>query len=180
MDIHKIFAGIILIALGVVFIKPHLLPVPTSANSFSSEPVQVTGLTERSVTEDKIPVRVLIPSVSIDLPVKTAHVKNGYWEVFKDNAGWGEGSGIPGEKGNVVIFAHAKKEMFAPLRDIKKDAEVLVFTKEKWFSYKVESIRQVYPNNTAVIAQTDDETITLYTCSGFGDAKRLIVSAKSN
>lgn len=180
MDIRKIFAGILLITLGVVFIKPQLLPVTASVDSFSNEPVQVTGLTERSIAEHKIPVRVLIPSVSIDLPIKTARIKNGYWEVFEDSAGWGEGSGIPGEKGNSVIFAHAKKGMFAPLREIKKDAEVLVFTKEKWFSYGVESIQEVTPNNTAVIAPTDDEILTLYTCSGFGDAKRFIVTAKLN
>ena len=47
-----------------------------------------------------------------------------------------------------------------------------------WYSYEVVDIKEVYPNQTEVIEETDDETLTLYTCSGFADSKRLIVVAK--
>ena len=47
-----------------------------------------------------------------------------------------------------------------------------------WFNYTVSEIKEVIPSQIEVIAPTPDETLTLYTCSGFGDSMRLIVIAK--
>ena len=41
-----------------------------------------------------------------------------------------------------------------------------------------EEIKLAYPNEVEVIAPTEDETLTLYTCSGFNDEKRLVVVGK--
>jgi len=53
----------------------------------------------------------------------------------------------------------------------------LCFNKNKWYKYKVNKITAVYPNQTEVIMPTKNETLTLYTCTGFYDEKRLIVTA---
>lgn len=148
--------------------------------SFSQEPVTVDKglLTLPKNKNSNPPVRIAIGSVNIDLPVKEAKVVKGYWEVFPDSAGFGLGSAYPEENGNTVIFAHARPGQFAPLKIIKTGAEILVYTKEKYFSYKVDSIREVLPSQTEVIAPSKDPILTLYTCSGFSDSKRLIVVAK--
>ena len=99
-------------------------------------------------------------------------------EVFPDVAGFGLGSAYPDETGNQVIFAHARKGLFLPLKNVKVGQIVYVMTKEKWFSYKIEEIKEVLPSQTEVIAPTPDQVLTLYTCSGFADSKRLIVKAK--
>ena len=155
------------------------------STSFANEPVKVDKkLLEEpnKKTQPKSPpVRIVIPSLEIDLPVKTANIVNGYWEVFSDSAGFGQGSAYPEDnQGNQVIFAHARKGLFLPLRDIKQGAEVMVFTSDKWYSYKVEEIKEVLPSQTEVIAPTDDSVLTLYTCSGYADSKRLIVKAKKS
>jgi len=41
----------------------------------------------------------------------------------------------------------------------------------------VNKITAVYPNQVQIIAPTKNETLTLYTCTGFYDEKRLIVRA---
>ncbi|OGM69990.1 hypothetical protein A2975_05285 [Candidatus Woesebacteria bacterium RIFCSPLOWO2_01_FULL_44_14] len=56
--------------------------------------------------------------------------------------------------------------------------KVYILTEAAWYEYRVEEINEVYPNQTQVIAPTTDERLTLYTCSGFADTKRLIVVAK--
>ena len=150
-------------------------------SSFSAEPVKVDkSLLSKTAAKQgqEPPVRILIPDVGIDLPVKDAKVVNGYWEVFPSGAGWGEGSGYPGEKGNQVIFAHARVGMFLPLKNVKDGEDVFVFTSDKWYRYKIDNIQDVLPTQTEVIAPTRDETLTLYTCTGFADSKRLIVTAK--
>lgn len=147
--------------------------------SFSQEPVKV----DKSLLSEKInklknpPIRIIIPSLDIDLPVKEARVVKGYWEVFENVAGFGLGSSYPEEVGNQVIFAHARKGLFLPLKNVKLGQMVYVFTKEKWYSYKISEIKEVLPSQIEVIAPTTEAILTLYTCSGFSDSKRLIVKA---
>lgn len=177
---RKTNLGIALLILGtiLVFGKPQGLTEAPPNYTFESEPVSVQGFGEERVDENKLPERILIPDLSIDLPVKKAKIINGYWEVFSDSAGWGEGSGLPGKAGNQVIFAHVREGLFLPLKGVKEGMSVYVLTDDEWFSYEVEEIKEVFPNQTEVIAPTEDETLTLYTCSGFDDSKRLIVVAK--
>lgn len=148
-------------------------------DTFADEPVKVQGFSEIKNQEgDEQPLRIIIPEVQIDLEVKKAEVINGYWKVFQDSAGWGEGSGFPGKKGNQVIFAHARKGLFLTLNNIKKEDRIYVHTAKTWYEYSVVDIKQVTPNQIEVIAPTEDESLTLYTCSGYNDSYRLIIVAK--
>ena len=146
--------------------------------TFKSEPVEVQGFSE--VIDDKkdIPLQISIAELFIELPVRRAEVIDGYWEVFEDSAGWGSGSGVPGEKGNQVIFAHARDGLFLPLLYVEKGMEITVSTETETYVYEIIEIKEVYPNQVEVIQPTNTEILTLYTCSGFQDKKRLIVTAK--
>lgn len=124
------------------------------------------------------PLRIVISSVKIDLPVVEAKVVKGYWETSATSASHGVGSANPGERGNMVIFAHARKGLFLPLKEVKVGDLVEVFTKERRYRYQVAEIKEVKPEQVEVISQTPDERLTLYTCSGFLDSKRLVVVAK--
>lgn len=126
---------------------------------------------------DHPPLRIIIPNISIDLPVLEAKIVNGYWEVSENSGSHGTGSANPKEKGNIVIFAHARKGLFYNLKDVKENDSVYLFTKDNWRRYKVSEIISVYPNQTEVITPTKEEVLTLYTCTGFNDEKRLIVKA---
>lgn len=150
------------------------------SSTFKSEPVEARGfnLLQQKYEEGDLPIRVIIPELSIDLPIRQARVIEGFWEVFSDSAGWGEGTGIPGKIGNQVIFAHAREGLFLPLQSIKLGMKVYVLTENGWYEYKVTEIKEVYPSQVEVIESTNEETLTLYTCSGFTDNKRLIVVSK--
>lgn len=162
----------------LVFGRPSPIPNerPNASYTFAEEPVEIKGFGEESTGD--VPTKVVIPELSVDLEVRPSEVVNGYWEVFPDRAAWGAGSGFPGESGNQVIFAHAREGIFLPLKDIEVGMNVYVTTEESWYSYKVEEIKEVTPDEVEVIRPTEDETLTLYTCSGFNDEKRLIVIAK--
>lgn len=140
--------------------------------------VPVNSYSAERTTFSSLPTRIIIPSVSIDTSVKKALIINGYWQVFADSAAWGDQSGIPGRIGNQVIFAHKRSELFLSLKDIAVGAKIYVLTDDKSYSYEVKEIKEVKPNQIEVVAPTTDETLTLYTCSGFGDIERLIVVAK--
>lgn len=154
-----------------------------ASNSFASEPVLVDSSLTSTIpllnnANKNPPLRIVIPSLNIDLPVKESKIINGYWEVFPDSAGFGLGSAYPEENGNQVIFAHARIGLFEPLKNIKPGEKITVFTKNKWFTYQVSEIKEVLPSQTEVIAAISEPILTLYTCSGYSDSKRLIVISK--
>jgi len=141
-----------------------------------NEPIEVEKFAPTS--QGQPPTRIIIPRLNINLPVFHAKVIDGFWETTLEGASHGEGTANPGQSGNCVIFAHARVGLFLPLRNIQKNDEIYMLTKNRWYQYKVEEIKHVFPNELEVISPTKDETLTLYTCTGFSDNQRLIVIAK--
>jgi sortase A len=182
----KIGLALGLIGLGLLLVfGSQNTPLNGKIDSFENEPVSIQGFLASDYDETKIPKRILIPELSIDLEVEKAEIVGGYWKVFPDKAGWGGGSGLPGEPGNQVIFAHAQEGLFLPLKNVEEAMKVYVINNpddeddnENVYEYQVVGIKEVFPNQLEVIEPTEDETLTLYTCSGFNDSNRLIVTAK--
>lgn len=188
-------ARLVLLVCGLLFVAGSLIvprlensSIPTQTNvtnndtvtSFSQEPVKIdAAITSRQNIKTKNPpVRIMYPLLEIDIPVKEAKIIKGYWEVFPDAAGFGTGSSYPDEGGNQVIFAHARGGLFLPLKNAKVGQNIFVLTKDKWYQYAVTNIKEVLPTQIEVIAPTTEPILTLYTCSGYADSKRLIVTAK--
>jgi LPXTG-site transpeptidase (sortase) family protein len=167
--------GLMFLCLALVILFfPQLLPKKAID---TNNPIKINSALYTSKATANDPVRILIPRSNIDLKVIDAQIVNGYWELSENTASYGLGSGHPGEKNNTVIFAHAREGLFYNLKDAQIGDIVYVFTKDKWYRYKVTKITAVYPNQTQVIKPTKNETLTLYTCTGFYDEKRLIVTA---
>lgn len=175
----KLALGVALFVVGLILLsKSQEMVNVESSTSFANEPVIVQGFNEGDYQSHPTPNRIIIPILGIDLEVERAKIVNGYWEVFEKRAGWGEGSGFPGQPGNQVIFAHAREGLFLPLQSIKVGDKIYILTDSEWFGYKVIEKKEVSPNQTEVIAPTENEVLTLYTCSGYKDTKRLIVVAE--
>jgi LPXTG-site transpeptidase (sortase) family protein len=174
----KLGLGVALMLLGIILVFGGNNTLKKNLYTFADEPIRIEGFSLNTSQEVNIPINIIIPSVSINLDVKEARIVDGYWEVFEDTAGWGQGSGVPGSLGNQVIFAHAREGLFLPLKEVQVNDEIFVLTEGGWFGYKVNEIKEVFPDQVEVIAPTEDEILTLYTCSGFNDSMRLIVTAK--
>ena len=173
-NIIRSVLGILFVILGFIFL--YAIPTIPQNEVTSKEPITAGYEFAKNKKESEV-VRIIIPDRDIDLEVKHAKLNQGYWETSETSASHGEGTANPGEKGNVVVFAHAREGFFYNLKDAKKDDVVYVFTKDQWYKYKVSEIKNVYPNNVEIVAPTDNEVLTLFTCSGFFDEKRLIVKA---
>jgi LPXTG-site transpeptidase (sortase) family protein len=153
-------------------------PNATSSAGFSVGSIHIDENLLKGRETPQAPLRIVIPTLRLDLPVVEANVVGGYWELSDTSASHGVGSASPGEMGNTVIFAHAREGLFGPLRSITIGDMVYIMTKDRWERYRVTETKLVDEGQTEVIAPTPDETLTLYTCSGFLDSKRLIVIAK--
>ncbi|MCX8009005.1 MAG: sortase [Patescibacteria group bacterium] len=170
--------GILFLFLGITFLSfPHVRNLFTHVSG-EQVPIRADKTFTLQGNTDELPTRILIPSLSIDINVTPSKLINGYWEVSETSASFGMGSAPPGTIGNTVIFAHARERLFLPLKNIAIGKDIYVLTKQAWHRYTVEEIREVLPTDVYVVNKTQDNRLTLFTCSGFLDSKRLVVIAK--
>jgi LPXTG-site transpeptidase (sortase) family protein len=186
-----IFAGLLLITFPVTFklynSRPRIIqdsalpvsvpPIVIASGSAQLSPIRIDQLLLGAIEPLQPPLRIVIPKYNVDLPVVEANVVNGYWETSQTTASHGVGSANPGQIGNIVIFAHARENLFGPIRNIKNDSVIYVLTKDRWHRYRVIKTDLVTEDKVEVIKPTKEEMLTLFTCSGFMDSKRLIVTA---
>ncbi len=124
------------------------------------------------------PSWVILPSVGIDLPVKTAIINYDTWEVSLDSASYGDTTTIPGNSGNTVIFAHDLDPLFSQLPNVVEGDYIHVFTEKDWFVYKITETTIVSPEDIHILKPKGHYEITLYTCTGENYSKRFIVKGQ--
>lgn len=133
-------------------------------------------------------VGMRIPSIGVDSRIVPVGVVDGDYEVPRFYVGWYRDTAKPGEKGNGIYTGHVesldKGQVFANLPYIKVGQDILLYTPEGIWRYRVSEKVTVPNDNVAVMEQTDDHRITLITCTGTFDwtvrqyTHRLIVTAK--
>ena len=121
------------------------------------------------------PTSISIPAVNINLPVAAATVVNDQWTLYEDRVSWLATSKTPGE-GNVILFAHNRAPLFGGLKKVEMGAEIIIQSGDKKYSYLVTEKRKVTSNDVEAILSNKNQ-LTLYTCDGSFDQKRLIVIA---
>lgn len=115
----------------------------------------------------------------INVPVAPAGYVNGTWLISEKAANHVTKSASPGEKGNIIIYAHNTPGLFGPLNRAAKGDMVTVTTKNgDEHRYRIIEITTVAPSNTTLLLPSPIELLTLYTCTGFLDSKRLVVRAQ--
>jgi len=91
------------------------------------------------------------------------------------------GTALPGDAGNIGVAGH-RDTYFRSLKDIHASDEILVQTEAGLSHYQVDWVRIVDPEDTGVLASSNDSALTLVTCYPFyyvGPApKRFIVHAR--
>ena len=130
-----------------------------------------------------------MPKLKLSTQIVTVPLRNGQWNVDKlvYEVGWMEGTAFPGQSGNAAISGHVSLIKFGngPFRWLEKLAandEIIVQQGDVRYSFHVDSLRIVLPDDVSVLAQTAEPTLTLITCTGWDVfkadyTKRLIVTA---
>lgn len=114
----------------------------------------------------------------IHVPVVAAGYVNGSWLISDKSANHVTKSASPGEKGNIIIYAHNTPGLFGPLNRAAIGDMVTVTTKNgSEHRYRIDEIVNVAPSNTSLLMPSPFEILTIYTCTGFLDSRRLVVRA---
>ena len=172
-------AGLLNLAVGVMFYTINITPAPVSA-VYTPPAIQKTP--QRIAATQGIPIRVVVPAVSIDLPVKvgTYNPDNSSWDVDMDNAYYADVSmPINNSNGTTLIYGHAQSQIFETLPNIQPDAEAVVYTDTGYaFHYKHTTSQLVQPNDVSVFTASGPPKLVLQTCIGVYSELRGLYSFK--
>jgi sortase A len=122
-------------------------------------------------------IQIDIPAISVqNWPV----VQGDGWEQLKKGVGQHIGSANPGENGNVVLAGHDDVfgEVFRDLDKLQPGDQVILYTMQQQFIYRVTETRIVDPSQVDVMNSTSDPTVTLISCYPYMvDKQRIVVFA---
>lgn len=171
----KVLLGFVFLLVGI-FLFASLYRVL----ALSRSPVLPNSILQNNSSNQKLfPINIEILSQNLYLPVNNVSVTNGNWEDTKNSVGYVLESPIPGTEGNSIFYAHNRPNLFGKLKYLKKTDKVsVIFSNGTAKDFYVTRVFEVTKDQTHILTKTDNPTITLYTCSGFLDSKRLIVIAE--
>lgn len=168
----KLFFGIgfLLFVLGAFLVWERNDPNRLSFRSYQQS--------SRSQETSVKPTLLSIPSVNISLPIYEAAIVKGKWQDTKSGVSYLSSSPVPGAIGNSIVYGHNWANLLGNLTKVKPGDEISVsFTSGKIKQFIVKFVTVVTPDETHILNQTSDNRLTIYTCTGWFDSKRLVVTA---
>lgn len=173
--------GLLNLAVGVMFYAINIVPAPVLASSSSETRPQVHPVIVKPIPATQgTPTRIVIPSLSIDLPVGVGSYNpdNGSWTVDTTQAYYADVSmPINNSNGTTLIYGHAQSTVFETLPQIQPNAEAVVYTDSGFtFHYQLTGRRDVPPNDVSVFTASGLPKLVLQTCIGAYDELRALFS----
>lgn len=124
------------------------------------------------------PIKISLPSINAELTIEETLIEKGIWQISETGVSHLATSAYPGNPGNIILYGHNTKDRLARLHEIKNGDIITVTSKNgRIFEYKVRSVEIVKPTEIEKLMSHNDETLTIYTCIGFADLKRVLVKA---
>ena len=124
------------------------------------------------------PSRIRIERLNIDLPIIGADLEQGKWKATDRGVSYLTSTALPGEMGNSVLYGHNWPNLLGRLVNIKPGDLIEIQSSDGSLRrFRVAYTTTVTPDQTHILAQTDDARLTIYTCSGFLDSKRFVATA---
>lgn len=124
------------------------------------------------------PTEIIIDSQKIHLPILSTHLDNGKWIVTSKGVSYLDSSPVPGQKGNSILYGHNWSNLLGNLPKVKVGDRIIIkYSNGSSKDFFISKTQTVNPNQTEILNQTDSTQITLYTCTGFLDSKRFVVTA---
>lgn len=119
--------------------------------------------------EDLKPVSIQINELDINLPVILTNYDGKNWNTTSEGVSY---------IGNNIYYGHNWGSILGKLPKAKIGQVIEVKLSDGSIQkYKITETYIVEPNNSNILEKADENTLVIYTCTGFLDSKRFIVSA---
>jgi len=146
---------------------------------YQSKAAEDAGVDEESLKPVPEGNRIVIPAINVDSEVLEGEDIN----VLHNGKTWRRPqTSNPQKGGNTVIVAHRYfgqgKNTFYHLNKLSVGDEIVIFWEGEEHMYKIDNVFETNPENIAIEDNTEDDMLTLYTCSGLSAERRFVVTAR--
>jgi LPXTG-site transpeptidase (sortase) family protein len=145
--------------------------------SLRPEPPVLASQDAAQMEAAAVPARLRIPTLAVDIPVIEAPFVGHQWDIsrLRGEAAHLAGTAAPGEAGNTVLAGHitipgAGWGPFRELDTLQPGDLVFIERGQETRAYQVSDTMLVDPTDVEVTYSTDDERLTLITCSDWDDS----------
>lgn len=161
--------------LSAITISVYLFATPNKPLKKEAQAAPI--ISEQVEYQGESPTRIEFSELGLKYDVKNAQVSNNNWDLYEDAASYLVTSGKIGVTGNAVFYAHNKTHLFGSLSRISVNDHIIVSTNESEKLYVVKEKKVVSPADLSIVYPLGDQRITLFTCTNFLDADRLVIVA---
>lgn len=163
-------AGLLNLAVGVMFYTINITPTPALASPPPPPPSIQKVIKQPTPATVGIPVRIILPSLSLDLPVTIGsyNPEDGSWTVDTTTAYYADVSmPINNSNGATLIYGHAQSTVFETLPQIQPESLATVYTDTGYaFHYQLTATKEVLPTDVSLFTADGPPTLVLQTCIG--------------
>jgi len=125
------------------------------------------------------PLAITLPTLKKTLPIFPAIVSKDSWQTSPSGVSYLSSSPLPGEKGNSILYGHNWPNLLGSLAKMKPGDRIeIAFSDGSIREFVVAYTTTVNPGQVEILKDSEDSRLTLYTCTGFLDSKRFVVTAK--
>lgn len=160
--------GILLIVIGILLLgRLRMLTLPIGESSIA-----------KAHDLPLWPKYIRIKSIGLNAGVSPGGYKDGKWVLDDNLVLYLPSSDRLGQGGNTILYAHNKENLFGNLKKVSVgDVVALGAANGEMYNYSIYSIEYIKPYQMEKISTNLKDTITLFTCDGWFDEKRLVVKA---
>jgi LPXTG-site transpeptidase (sortase) family protein len=128
-------------------------------------------------TSGVLPIRIAIPDLQINLPIVPASLSAQRWPTTSQGVSYLLSSSLPGV-GNSVYYGHNWPRLLGPLTRAQIGQQLIITTSDgRVQHYYINQIQHLTSSAVDILDPSSDPRITLYTCEGLFDSKRLVITA---
>lgn len=122
-----------------------------------------------------LPVQLTIPSLHLNVPITSENISDQDWEIPKNSVSFIDNPEILGKPNGTILVGHNWEGLLADLDKVRVGDEFnITYHNDTTKHFEVTDIQEVSPDNVRALHKGD---IAIFTCSGFLDSQRLVVSA---
>jgi LPXTG-site transpeptidase (sortase) family protein len=183
--INNILLALIILVDGYIIIGPFVPSIIFHTENHTAKRRELTTeihSTQKPVAAKPRPNQLIVPSMLLDQPIYDGSESQQY-QILNKGIWRFSGGSTPDKGGNTVLIGHRftytnPRGVFYYLNKVKLGDEIGVWWSNKQYLYKVASISQVPPTDTAIENNTSRPELTLFTCTPLWLPKdRLVVVA---
>lgn len=125
------------------------------------------------------PLAITLQTLQKTLPIFPASASKDTWQTSASGISYLSTSPLPGDKGNSILYGHNWPNLLGALSKMKPGDQIsIAFTDGSVREFVVAYTTTVNPDQVEILKSSEDSRLTLYTCTGFLDSNRFVVTAK--